>query len=383
MVRVSDTIKQQNDLTSFPVAYGSDLWLDKNKGSGTPDYASIQALYNNGELGGGATEITTMPTASEDYLGKILHYVGESGTYKKGHFYECVYVPMEQATSPYKWMEVDHFRFNHVIYNSNTPPNNSDYTVGDIVFYTGKTMDDFTSGHYYRALPSDNPENVYTFVLGSTVYFSYTPFEFRLGFIVYPTGTGGEDHPYEITEITEEGITITPYGWTGEEQQFVSIYYYSEIRSWEDLGGGGGGNIFNGTMDEWNELTTEQKKEYDNLATPEEPTTDVVTVSNPFTRDTTHTQTASEIQAFKQGRIASFKVYVEFKNITEGDWNDVGTVVDAIKPLGETPLIISDGRVATAMALARIYTNGKVQVWGSSSLNTLSTRLSAMYFTAN
>ena len=265
-VRIADNLKALNDSTDFPVAYGEDIWLDKNKGVAPANYKSIQAMYNDDELGSGggsAIQVDSMPAASADELGKIYQYVGDNGTYKKGHLYECVYVPMEMVPVPYKWMEVDHFRFNHVIYNSNTPPNNSDYTVGDIVFYTGKTMDDFTSGHYYRALPTDTPQSKYTFILGSTVYFSYTPFEFRLGFLVYPTGTGGEDHPYEITEISEEGITATPYGWTGEDQLFETVYYRTEILSWEDLGGGGGGSsIFYGTMDEWNALSADEKKQY-------------------------------------------------------------------------------------------------------------------------
>ena len=179
-VRIADSLKQQNDLTSFPVAYGSDLWLDKNKGAGTPDYASIQTLYNNGELGGGATEVTTMPTASEDYLGKILHYVGESGTYQKGHFYECVNNQV-LGYGAYYWKEVDHFRFNHTVYNLTTEPINTDFVAGDIIYYTGKTTDNFKNKHYYRALPTNTPQNTYTCTLsetpiGGTGYISYTPF---------------------------------------------------------------------------------------------------------------------------------------------------------------------------------------------------------------
>lgn len=65
-VRVSDTIKQQNDLTTFPVAFGSDIWLDKNKGSGTPDYKGIQQMYNDNELGGGSQEVVFFNLPAED-----------------------------------------------------------------------------------------------------------------------------------------------------------------------------------------------------------------------------------------------------------------------------------------------------------------------------
>ena len=50
--RVADTIKQQNDLKTFPVAYSEDIWIDKNKGEGEKDYADLQELYNEGALGG-------------------------------------------------------------------------------------------------------------------------------------------------------------------------------------------------------------------------------------------------------------------------------------------------------------------------------------------
>ena len=266
-VRIADSLKQQNDLTSFPVAYGSDLWLDKNKGSGTPNYASIQTLYNNGELGGGATEVTTMPTASEDYLGRILHYVGESGTYQKGHFYECILA--HNGGTTYAWEDVDHLRFNHVVYHCTVPPVNEEYKSGDIIYYSGKTMGDFKNGYYYRAIPNATPQQYYgaTFWMtqsSGTGYLCYTPFELRIGFIVYPTGTGGTSYPYEITDFDDTGITITPYDWSGEALHYVGVSYTQTVEGWEELeGGGGGSSIFYGTMEEWNALSADEKKQYE------------------------------------------------------------------------------------------------------------------------
>lgn len=54
-VRIADTLKQQNNLTTFPVAYGEDIWLDKNKGVGTENYSNLQTMFNNNELGGGGS----------------------------------------------------------------------------------------------------------------------------------------------------------------------------------------------------------------------------------------------------------------------------------------------------------------------------------------
>ena len=104
-VRIADSMKQQNDLDTFPVAYGADIWLDKNKSSGTPDYATLQSMYNTGDLGGGGSdiEVTSMPDASASYLDKVLLYVGDTGTYEYGKFYKCV---SDGETPPsYSWAD--------------------------------------------------------------------------------------------------------------------------------------------------------------------------------------------------------------------------------------------------------------------------------------
>lgn len=51
-VRIADTMKQQNDLKTFPVAYSEDVWIDQNKGKGNANYKDLQTLYNEGSLGG-------------------------------------------------------------------------------------------------------------------------------------------------------------------------------------------------------------------------------------------------------------------------------------------------------------------------------------------
>ena len=270
MVRISDTMKQQNDLTTFPVAYAADLWLDKNKGSGTPNYASIQTLYNNGELGGGATEVTTMPTASEDYLGNIVQYVGENGTYKKGHFYECIH-NVTNVNYSYEWQELSHFRFNRTVYSMTTEPINSDFVAGDVIYYTGEKTENFNTNHFYRALPNATPQTVYQVNMKETaivgvMYDCNTPFELRVGFIVFPSVEGGESTPYQITEITDESITLTPYGWSGDERTYIGASYSTTVLGWEELEGGGGTSIFYGTMEEWNALPADEKKQYDYMA---------------------------------------------------------------------------------------------------------------------
>ena len=131
---------------------------------------------------------------------------------------------------------------------------------------------------------------------------------------------------------------------------------------------------------EYEALPAAEKAKYDYVATPED---EVKTISNPFTVNTGKVTDAYEIKALKQGRVVQFKVYIEsFKNIASETWNTLGTVVDAIKPAMETPLSMSDGRVINATALSRITPNGEMQIWGTDALNTLSSRFSATYFSA-
>lgn len=218
----------------------------------------------------GSSQTEVMPIASADNVGKIVQYVGETGTYKKGYFYECICNYYGLFNPKYSWKEVDHVRFNHVVYHQTTEPINSDFIAGDIIYYTGVLTDKFKPNHYYRALPSIGTMEKYKFTMnknGGIIFWSYTPFEFKLGFVVYPSGSGGEDKPYEITSIADEKITITPYGdWGGQPLEFDGVAYASEVKDWEELEGGGGTSIFYGTMDEWNALTTDEKKQYDYMS---------------------------------------------------------------------------------------------------------------------
>lgn len=53
---------------------------------------SIQQAYEDGDLSGGGSSIQmeTMPIASSEYEGAIYQYIGDSGTYKKNAWYECI-----------------------------------------------------------------------------------------------------------------------------------------------------------------------------------------------------------------------------------------------------------------------------------------------------
>ena len=103
-IRIMDSIKTANDTTDFPVSYAKDVWLNKDKNGATEDYSDLQTMYNNDLLGSGGSsiQVDTMPIASE-YPNEIVQYVGESGTYQNGYFYQST--SDEKNPPTYSWVQ--------------------------------------------------------------------------------------------------------------------------------------------------------------------------------------------------------------------------------------------------------------------------------------
>lgn len=83
---------------------------------------SIQQAYEDGDLSGGGSsiQVDTMPIASE-YPNEIVQYVGESGTYQNGYFYQST--SDEQNPPTYSWVQknvqpnAESFTFNEDDFN--------------------------------------------------------------------------------------------------------------------------------------------------------------------------------------------------------------------------------------------------------------------------
>ena len=103
-IRIMDSIKTANDTTDFPVSYAKDVWLNKDKSGATENYSDLQTMYNNDELGNGGSsiQVDTMPIASE-YPNEIVQYIGESGTYQNGYFYQSTSDGQNPPT--YSWVQ--------------------------------------------------------------------------------------------------------------------------------------------------------------------------------------------------------------------------------------------------------------------------------------
>lgn len=96
-IRLADTARPNNYVDAehkgtFPVAYAEDIWFE----DGT--------RLSEKSFDGQSIQVEELPIASADELGKIYQYVGETGTYTKGYFYECV--SNGGVTPTYSWKEV-------------------------------------------------------------------------------------------------------------------------------------------------------------------------------------------------------------------------------------------------------------------------------------
>ena len=128
-IRIMDSIKTANDSTEFPVAFGDSIWLNKDKSGATEDYSDLQTMYNNDELGNGGSsiQVDTMPIASVDELGKIYEFIGSTGTYVNGYFYECV--SDGEPTPTYSWVQ------------KNVQPNAESFTFNEDDFNVDSSTD--------------------------------------------------------------------------------------------------------------------------------------------------------------------------------------------------------------------------------------------------
>lgn len=264
-VRIADSMKQQNDLDTFPVAYGADIWLDKNKGEDPANYKSLQAMYNDDELGGGGSsiQVETMPAASAENVGKIVQYVGSTGSYEHGCFYEC-----KDESGSYVWRYISTVK-NGVFYTSDNITNSTLYPVGSVAVYTGEPLWGLFKGHHYEYV-EDTPLTTYKFngtKNGETLSFFLANKELKVGSALVRISDG-----YIVSYVSAiNGTTITVQGRTYTETftDVVSTGETEEVASytgWIDIGGGDSGNDYEefvGTQAEWDALSQSQKNKYD------------------------------------------------------------------------------------------------------------------------
>ena len=276
-IRLADTARPNNYVDAehkgtFPVAYAEDVWFEDGTrlSEKTFDGQSIQK--------------EELPLASADELGNIYQYVGETGTYKNGHFYKCIF-----NSSVYSWSEIKMVE-KPVVYSETVPDINA-YETGSIVCYTGEDSGSFEKGHLYQKNETSFTYYYWTFYRDSAKtqpYIFYTQEEtLANGVNVYQanptTGKGDISLVGSIANYQEFSFFVNG---SSSVQYFHPEADTSKNRTitegdWVDIGGGskldnvflvkdskGAATLavsqrtFTGTQAEWDALTTDEKLTY-------------------------------------------------------------------------------------------------------------------------
>ena len=149
-IRLADTARPNNYVDAehkgtFPVAYAEDIWFE----DGT--------RLSEKSFDGQSIQKEELPLASADELGNIYQYVGETGTYTKGYFYECV--SDGEPTPTYSWKAV--ISTGNSIQKESLPVA-SEEELGNIYQYIGNTTFSLTNGHFYKCVSSGGSTPVYS-----------------------------------------------------------------------------------------------------------------------------------------------------------------------------------------------------------------------------
>lgn len=142
-IRLADTARPNNyvdseHLGTYPVAYAEDVWF--------ADGTRLSEKTFDGQ----SIQKEELPLASADELGNIYQYVGETGTYTKGYFYECV---SDGKPSPtYSWKAV--ISAGDSIQKEELPVA-SEEELGNIYQYIGETTASFTNGYFYECIENN------------------------------------------------------------------------------------------------------------------------------------------------------------------------------------------------------------------------------------
>ena len=149
-VKLADTARPNNyvdaeHLGTFPVAYAEDVWF--------ADGTRLSEKTFDGQ----SIQKEELPLASADELGNIYQYVGESGTYEHGCFYECV--SDGEATPTYSWKAV--ISAGDSIQKESLPVA-SEEEVGNIYQYIGETTGTLVNGYFYKCKSSGGSTPVYS-----------------------------------------------------------------------------------------------------------------------------------------------------------------------------------------------------------------------------
>lgn len=258
-IKLADTARPNNyvdreHLGTFPVAYAEDVWFE--------DGTRLSEKTFDGQ----SIQVTELPLASTTEEGHVYQYIGTTGTYTHGCFYECV-----ETSGSYDWKILQTVE-NCVIYTDRNIVDSTVYPFGTVVVYTGEPQWGFFKGHHYMYVENQTL-TLYKFNCnfnGTRVSVVFTDKELKVGttrlrdFDGYIVDYISEINGDSATTVNRGGSTesLTDLEFTGETEDIT-------FTGWVDIGGGGSGDggtdyeEFIGTQAEWNALSQAEKNKYD------------------------------------------------------------------------------------------------------------------------
>ena len=225
--------------------YTHNYWYECVSDGATPPTYTWQRT--DVQPGGSSIQVSTFPTAGITELGKVYQYIGaDTQDYKHGYFYECTFDGTDYA---WTYLDVDEGDGNQIQYDT-LPSPTVDYE-GRIVQYTGATNANYTNAYFYKCVSDGQVPATYTWEQvnvqdggGQTIQVA-----------VLPTAAIGElGKIYQYTGATTADYT---HGY------FYECIYDGANYEWVNIPVQKGINIFIGTIQEWNSLSTEEKIQYD------------------------------------------------------------------------------------------------------------------------
>ena len=265
-----------------------------------------------------------------------------------------------------------------------------DYESDAVVVYTGDESTSLEKGHHYQKYANKDVSAYFLQVYGnsehttSTSYYILKP-EVKVGTILYYNDDGTYAVRKRCTYI--DGDT---YKWYDYELNIVMTSVYGinisnhaetiAINGWVDIGGGGGdGNsIFYGTMDEWNALSADEKKQYEYMADDDEDNDEPVT--GVITRNTSNTSGMQEAYLKRIGKTVLLHCNLTDCVLPANEITTYATVQDGFRPDSSLQWAMLDLDFTIEGLRGWITNSGNIQLL-SPVATTSSIRIQSMYFT--
>lgn len=109
----------------------------------------VPQVLNIPVSGGQVIQYEQVPTASSEYEGKIIQFIGTTDSnYTNGYFYKCI-----DNGGTYEWVNVNVQTdvVGQIIQYATMPTANAD-NLGKIVQFVGTSTNDYTNGYFYKCV---------------------------------------------------------------------------------------------------------------------------------------------------------------------------------------------------------------------------------------